>query len=176
MGPATVKNSHYTNGNLHKVEKKAGLFDLFYNDIAIDLGTANTLISSKRHGIVFREPSIVAFNNQGTPVSFGQKAWLMHEKTHKNIHTVRPLRDGVIADFEAAEHMIRGMIKSVKRKWYSTTRQIVICVPSGITDVEKRAGQCRKCGCERGLPGRRTDVCCHWGGLERARQGIRLWI
>lgn len=139
MEPATVKNSHYNNGNLHKVQKKAGLFDLFYNDIAIDLGTANTLISSKRNGIVFREPSIVAFNNQGIPVSFGKKAWLMHEKTHKNIHTVRPLRDGVIADFEAAEHMIRGMIKSVKRKWYSTTRQIVICVPSGITDVEKRA-------------------------------------
>lgn len=133
----------HTNGTVntakHATKKKAGFFDLFYNDIAIDLGTANTLISSKRQGIVLNEPSIVAFNNQGSPVSFGQEAWFMHEKTHKNIRTVRPLRDGVIADFEAAEHMIRGMIQSLKHKWYSSTRQMVICVPSGITDVEKRA-------------------------------------
>lgn len=139
MEPATPANLHYKNGNLHPIEKKSGLLDLFYNDIAIDLGTANTLISSKRNGIVLREPSIVAFNNEGIPISIGQEAWFMHEKTHSNIRTVRPLRDGVIADFEAAEHMIRGMIKSVKKNWYSTTRQIVICVPSGITDVEKRA-------------------------------------
>lgn len=139
METAAVKNHHNTNGNLQVADKKAGLFDFFYNDIAIDLGTANTLISSKRNGIVFSEPSIIAFNNQGIPISIGQEAWFMHEKTHKNIRTVRPLRDGVIADFEAAEHMIRGMIKSVKQKWYSSTRQMVICVPSGITDVEKRA-------------------------------------
>ncbi len=139
MKTTELKKHHKSNGKLNDREKKAGLFDLFYNDIAIDLGTANTLISSKRNGIVFNEPSIVAFNNLGTPVSFGHEAWLMHEKTHKNIHTVRPLRDGVIADFEAAEHMIRGMIKSAKKKWYSSTRQMVICVPSGITDVEKRA-------------------------------------
>lgn len=112
---------------------------MFYNDIAIDLGTANTLISSKRNGIVLSEPSIIAFDSKGAPLSFGNEAYLMHEKTHKNIRTVRPLRDGVIADFEAAEHMIRGMIKSVKRKWYSTTRQMVICVPSGITQVERQA-------------------------------------
>jgi rod shape-determining protein MreB len=63
----------------------------------------------------------------------------MHEKTHRNIRTVRPLRDGVIADFEVAEQMMRGMISKVKVKWYSTTRQIVVCVPSGITEVERRA-------------------------------------
>ena len=69
----------------------------------------------------------------------GHEARLMHEKTHRNIRTVRPLRDGVIADFEVAEQMMRGMIKKVKVKWYSTTRQIVVCVPSGITEVERRA-------------------------------------
>ncbi len=139
MESAVVELPKKRNGALPATEKKGKLFDRFYNDIAIDLGTANTLISSKRKGIVLSEPSIVAFNNLGVPVCIGQEAWLMHEKTHKNIRTVRPLRDGVIADFEAAEHMIRGMIKSVKKNWYSTTRQMVICVPSGITDVEKRA-------------------------------------
>lgn len=130
----------FKNGNgTHLDNEKKGLFDIFFNDIAIDLGTANTLISSKRNGIVFNEPSIVAFDNNGQPVSIGREAWLMHEKTHRNIRTVRPLRDGVIADFDATEHMIRGMIKSVKKKWYSTTRQMVICVPSGITEVERQA-------------------------------------
>lgn len=112
---------------------------MFYNDFAIDLGTANILISIKNHGIVLREPSIIAIDNEGIPVSIGQEAWVIHEKTHKNIRTIRPLRDGVIADFEAAEHMIRGMIKSVKTRWYTTTRQMVICVPSGITEVERQA-------------------------------------
>lgn len=139
METAYVSQQQRRNGTMPVKEKKPGFFDLFYDDIAIDLGTANTLISSKRNGIVLSEPSIIAFNNQGEPVSIGREAWFMHEKTHKNIRTVRPLRDGVIADFEAAEHMIRGMIKSIKQKWYSTTRQIVICVPSGITDVERRA-------------------------------------
>lgn len=120
-------------------QKKQGLLDFLYTDIAIDLGTANTLIYSRNKGIVLNEPSIVALNNQGEPVAIGHEARLMHEKTHKNIRTVRPLRDGVIADFEVAEHMIRGMIKSVKKKWYSTTRQMVVCVPSGITEVERRA-------------------------------------
>ncbi|MGM0506940.1 MAG: rod shape-determining protein [Bacteroidota bacterium] len=120
-------------------QKKPGLLDFLYTDIAIDLGTANTLIYSRNKGIVLNEPSIVALNNQGEPVAIGHEARLMHEKTHKNIRTVRPLRDGVIADFEVAEHMIRGMIKSVKKKWYSTTRQMVVCVPSGITEVERRA-------------------------------------
>jgi len=120
--------------------QKKGLFDFLYTDIAIDLGTANTLIYSRSAGgIVLNEPSIVALNMQKEPVAIGHEARLMHEKTHHNIRTVRPLRDGVIADFEVAEQMIRGMIKKVKVKWFSTTRQIVICVPSGITEVERRA-------------------------------------
>ena len=118
---------------------KRGFFDWLYTDIAIDLGTANTLIYSKGDGIVLNEPSIVALNSENQPVATGHEARLMHEKTHKNIRTVRPLRDGVIADFEVAELMIRGMIKKVKLKWYSTTRQMVVCVPSGITEVERRA-------------------------------------
>lgn len=112
---------------------------MFYNDFAIDLGTANILISIKNNGIVLREPSIIAFDSDGKPISMGRDAWIIHEKTHKKIRTIRPLRDGVIADFEAAEHMIRGMIKSVKTKWYTRTRQVVVCVPSGITEVERQA-------------------------------------
>lgn len=122
-----------------KNQKNKGWFDWLYTDIAIDLGTANTLIYSRGEGIVLNEPSIVALNNQNEPVATGHEARLMHEKTHKNIRTVRPLRDGVIADFEVAEQMIRGMIDKVKMKWYSGTRQMVVCVPSGITEVERRA-------------------------------------
>lgn len=122
-----------------KNQKRKGWFDWLYTDIAIDLGTANTLIYARDVGVVLNEPSIVALNKQDEPVATGHEARLMHEKTHKNIRTVRPLRDGVIADFEVAEQMIRGMIDKVKMKWYSSTRQMVVCVPSGITEVERRA-------------------------------------
>lgn len=118
---------------------KGSMFDWLYTDIAIDLGTANTLIHARGEGIVMNEPSIVALDLENQAVAIGHEAQLMHEKTHKKIRTVRPLRDGVIADFEVAEHMIRGMIKKVKVRWYSTTRKMVVCVPSGITEVEKRA-------------------------------------
>lgn len=120
-------------------QSQKGFLDFLYTDIAIDLGTANTLIYARGEGIVLNEPSIVALNQQNVPVATGHQARLMHEKTHNKIRTVRPLRDGVIADFEVAEQMIRGMIKKVKMKWYSSTRQMVICVPSGITEVERRA-------------------------------------
>lgn len=122
-----------------KEKQKRGFFDWLYTDIAIDLGTANTLIYSRNDGLVLNEPSIVALNMQNEPVATGHQARLMHEKTHKNIRTVRPLRDGVIADFEVAEQMIRSMIKKVKMKWFSSTRTMVVCVPSGITEVERRA-------------------------------------
>lgn len=131
---ATSKQAASTRNN-----SKGGFFDWLYTDIAIDLGTANTLIHSRNHGIVLNEPSIVALNNENQAVAIGHEARLMHEKTHHKIRTVRPLRDGVIADFEVAEHMIRGMIKKVKVRWYSSTRKMVVCVPSGITEVEKRA-------------------------------------
>lgn len=135
MSDAHGSNSSETN----KKQAQKGFLDFLYTDIAMDLGTANTLIYARGKGIVLNEPSIVALNQQNVPVATGHQARLMHEKTHNKIRTVRPLRDGVIADFEVAEQMIRGMIKKVKKKWFSTTRQMVICVPSGITEVERRA-------------------------------------
>lgn len=136
-----MSQSEVTQSNTfqHQNHTKGGMLDWLYTDIAIDLGTANTLIHARNQGIVLNEPSIVALNMENQAVAIGHEAQLMHEKTHKKIRTVRPLRDGVIADFEVAEHMIRGMIKKVKVRWYSTTRKMVVCVPSGITEVEKRA-------------------------------------
>jgi rod shape-determining protein MreB len=120
-----------------------GLFDFFTSDIAIDLGTANTLIIHKDK-IVVDEPSIIAMDKvSGKVRAVGREAMQMHEKTHENIKTIRPLKDGVIADFTAAEHMIRGLIKMVdgnSKKWFGTTsHRMMICIPSGITEVEKRA-------------------------------------
>lgn len=119
-----------------------GFFDLFNSDIAIDLGTANTLIISKDK-IVVDEPSIIAIDkNTNKVLAIGREAMQMHEKTHENIKTIRPLKDGVIADFHAAEHMIRGMIKMIdtgSNKFLPSSHRMVICIPSGITEVEKRA-------------------------------------
>jgi len=118
-----------------------GLLDIFSSDIAIDLGTANTLIIHKDK-IVVDEPSIIAIDkNTNKVLAIGREAMKMHEKTHENIKTIRPLKDGVIADFHAAEHMIRGMIKMIDngRKFFPSSHRMVICIPSGITEVEKRA-------------------------------------
>ncbi|MGD1839679.1 MAG: rod shape-determining protein [Thermonemataceae bacterium] len=118
-----------------------GLFDFFTGDIAIDLGTANTLIIYKDK-IVVDEPSIIAIDRGTNKVlAVGRTAMQMHEKTHSNIKTIRPLKDGVIADFTAAELMIRGMIKMVdpSRRLFQPSYRMVICIPSGITEVEKRA-------------------------------------
>ncbi|MEM7299082.1 MAG: rod shape-determining protein, partial [Bacteroidota bacterium] len=119
-----------------------GLFDFFQSDIAIDLGTANTLIISKDK-VVVDEPSIIAIDKSTNKVlAIGRSAMQMHEKTHENIKTIRPLKDGVIADFHAAEHMIRGMIKMMdkgKKSFMPASHRMIICIPSGITEVEKRA-------------------------------------
>lgn len=118
-----------------------GLFDFFSSDIAIDLGTANTLIIHKDN-IVVDEPSIIAIDkNNNKVLAIGREAMQMHEKTHDNIKTIRPLKDGVIADFHAAEHMIRGMIKMIdnRKRFFPSSHRMVICIPSGITEVEKRA-------------------------------------
>jgi len=118
-----------------------GFFDLFTSDLAIYLGTANTLILHKGK-IVVDEPSIIAIDkNTDKVIAIGKKAMQMHEKTHENIKTIRPLKDGVIADFHAAEHMIRGMIKMIdtSSRFFTPSHRMVICIPSGITEVEKRA-------------------------------------
>jgi rod shape-determining protein MreB len=115
-------------------------FNLFTQELAIDLGTANTLIIQDGI-IVVDEPSIVAVDKTTREtIAVGHRAMQMHEKTHKNIETIRPLKDGVIADFQAAESMIQGMINMIdhKRRFFSHLK-IVICIPSGITEVEKRA-------------------------------------
>lgn len=112
----------------------------FSSDIAIDLGTANTLIYIKAQGIVLNEPSIVAVHrNTRKTVAIGFDAQKMHERTHKEIETIRPLKDGVIADFEIAEELIRGLIRKVRTGFLSSIHNMVVCVPSGITEVEKRA-------------------------------------
>ena len=117
-----------------------GLLSFLTQEIAIDLGTANTLIISNDK-IVVNEPSIVAIDGNGKAIAVGKKAQQMHGKTHKGIETIRPLRDGVIADFNAAEIMIRGMIKMINRnnKFFNPSLKLVICIPSGSTEVEIRA-------------------------------------
>src|SRR5258707_3355813 len=116
-----------------------GLLSLCSADLAIDLGTANTLIHMKGKGIVLNEPSIVAFDrNTKTIVAIGNEARKMLGRTHRDIRTIRPMRDGVIADFEIAEGMLREFIKKIASNWLPS-RRIVVCVPSGVTEVEKRA-------------------------------------
>lgn len=114
---------------------------IFTKEIAIDLGTANTIIIYNDK-VVVDEPSIVAIErSSGKIIAVGKKAQLMHGKTHENIKTIRPLRGGVIADFHAAEHMIREMIKmiDIRKSLFPPALKMVICIPSGITEVEERA-------------------------------------
>lgn len=114
---------------------------LFSQDIAIDLGTANTIIIHNNK-IVIDEPSVVALDTKtGKLIAVGDKAREMHGKVHEGIRTVRPLSDGVIGDFAAAELMMRGLIKklSSKNRWFSNSFKMVVCIPSGSTEVEIRA-------------------------------------
>jgi len=110
-------------------------------DLAIDLGTANTLIYVRGQGVVLDEPSVVAINvNDGRPVAVGMEAKRMMGRTPNHIKAIRPLKDGVIADFEVCEKMLRYFIQKVHASKWSKPR-MVICVPSGITGVEQRAVQ-----------------------------------
>ena len=113
---------------------------IFSNDIGIDLGTANTLVYVKDHGIVLREPSVVAVQ-QGTRkvLAVGDEAKRMLGRTPGNIVAIRPLKDGVIADFEVTEAMLRHFISKVHNRRRMVRPRVVIAVPSGITEVEKRA-------------------------------------
>lgn len=119
-----------------------GLFNFFTKDIAIDLGTANTLIIHNNK-VVVDQPSIVAVERQtGKLIDVGHRAKSMQGKTHDDIKIIRPLKDGVIADFEASEKMIRkfiSMIPGIKGGMVAPSLRMVICIPSGITEVERRA-------------------------------------
>ncbi len=119
-----------------------GFFDFMTEDIAIDLGTANTLIIHNDK-VVIDSPSIVARDRvTGKIIAVGKEASMMQGKTHENIKTIRPLKDGVIADFDASEKMISMFIKSIpalKKRLFTPALRMVICIPSGITEVEMRA-------------------------------------
>ena len=120
------------------------LFGLFSNDLAIDLGTANTLIYQKGRGVVCNEPSVVAVQNDGSRrkrrvVAVGSEAKMMLGRTPGSITAIRPMKDGVIADFEMAEEMLRHLIRKVHNRRTLVRPRIIICVPHGITEVEKRA-------------------------------------
>ncbi len=122
----------------------SGLFSLFSADIAIDLGTANTLVYVKGRGIVLNEPSVVSYIIQNGRKQFqavGSEAKMMLGRTPGGRETIRPMKDGVIADFEVAEEMIKHFIQKVHNRRSFVNPQIVICVPSGATAVEKRAIQ-----------------------------------
>jgi len=119
------------------------ILGLFSNDLAIDLGTANTLVYMKRKGIVLSEPSVVAVKKDemgGKKVlAVGKEAKMMLGRTPGNIVAIRPMKDGVIADFEIVETMLRHFITAVHNRKAFVRPRIIICVPSGITQVEKRA-------------------------------------
>ncbi len=118
-----------------------GLFSFLTQELAIDLGTANTIILYNDK-IMVDQPSIVAIDQStGKMIAIGETARAMHGKTHENIKTIRPLRDGVIADFNAAEQMIRGMISmiNIKNLVFTPSLRMVIGIPSGSTEVEIRA-------------------------------------
>jgi rod shape-determining protein MreB len=119
----------------------SSLSSIMGRDMAVDLGTANTLVYVRGEGIVLNEPSVVAVNvNNGRPVAVGHEAKRMIGRTPSHIHAIRPLKDGVIADFDMCETMLRYFIQKVhQRKWAKP--RMVICVPSGITPVEQRAVQ-----------------------------------
>ena len=118
------------------------LFGWLSNDLAIDLGTANTVLYVKGKGIVLREPSVVAVRQDvrmSKVLAVGQEAKQMLGKTPGNINAIRPIKDGVIADFEVTEAMLRYFIKKVHNRRTLVHPRIIISVPSGITQVEKRA-------------------------------------
>ncbi len=120
------------------------LFGFLSADMAIDLGTANTLVYARGRGIVLNEPSVVALlHDRGTsiPYAFGNEAKMMLGRTPAEIHAIRPLKDGVIADFKGAEEMIKHFIHQVHNRRSFTGPLIIVCVPSGSTPVERRAIQ-----------------------------------
>ena len=113
---------------------------MFAKDIGIDLGTANVLIYIKGQGIVLNEPSVVAVEEDGKKVlAVGEEAYKMLGRTPGKVHAIRPMKDGVIADFETTEIMLNHFIRKVNGKSFFSRPRILICCPSNITQVEKNA-------------------------------------
>ncbi|MDD4680377.1 MAG: rod shape-determining protein [Clostridia bacterium] len=119
---------------------RVGLFNIFSRDMGIDLGTANTLVQVKGKGIVMREPSVVAIRSDTKQVlAVGEEAKRMIGRTPGNIVAIRPMKDGVIADFDVTQEMLRYFIRKALSRFLPFHPSVVVCVPSGVTEVEKRA-------------------------------------
>ncbi len=116
------------------------ILGIFSDDLGIDLGTSNTLICMKNKGIILREPSVVAISTKTKEIfEVGEKAKHMIGRTPSTYETIRPLRNGVIADYEVTEKMLRCFYKRIKSGTFLNKPRVIICVPAGITQVEKRA-------------------------------------
>ncbi|MFA5286970.1 MAG: rod shape-determining protein, partial [Candidatus Omnitrophota bacterium] len=129
-------------GKFKQILKKISdyILDLASNDIGIDLGTATTLVYVKGEGVVLCEPSVVAVERGTSHVlAVGEEAKRMLDRTPGNIVAIRPMRDGVITDFEVTEAMLRHFIRKVRHRRFQIRPRIVIAIPSGITEVERRA-------------------------------------
>ena len=161
------------------------LYGLFSSDLAIDLGTATTLIYVKGKGIVSCEPSVVAVQRDARGdkrvLAVGREAKEMLGRTPGNIQAVRPLRDGVIADFEITEAMLRYFIARAHNRRTLVKPRIIICVPFGITEVEKRAVKesAESAGAREVVLDRRTDGSGHWSRptdhRAQRQHGCRYW-
>src|SRR5918999_2004615 len=137
-GPVDDMTSPQINDRNH--ERAEGLTGLLGRDMAVDLGTANTLVYVRGRGVVLNEPSVVAINTENKQVlAVGADAKRMIGRTPAHIQAVRPLKDGVIADFDVTEKMLRYFIQKVHVRRFLAKPRVVVCVPSGITGVEQRA-------------------------------------
>ena len=117
-----------------------GILNIFGRDLGIDLGTANTLVHVRGKGIVIREPSVVAIRSDTKQVlAVGEEAKRMIGRTPGNIVAIRPMKDGVIADFDVTQEMLKYFIRKAIKNWVPIHPRVVVCVPSGVTEVEKRA-------------------------------------
>ena len=116
------------------------MMGFFAKDIGIDLGTANTLVHLKGKGIIIREPSVVAIDKYtGQVVAVGTEAKEMLGRTPENLNAIRPLKDGVIADFTATRMMLKHLVEKACQRYVIARPRVVVCVPSGVTEVEERA-------------------------------------
>ena len=117
-----------------------GILNIFSRDMGIDLGTANTLVYVKGKGIIIREPSVVAIKSKTNQVlAVGEEAKRMIGRTPGDIVAIRPMKDGVIADFDVTQSMLKHFIKKAYPRRSFVQPRVVVCVPSGVTEVEKRA-------------------------------------